>query len=207
VFIFLLFTSFSQKTSEKYITPVYLSLDILAGFGWISILSFISAKLSKRFEKAFLVSSLVVVLISQAMLVWDNYPYFFTFYNPLRGGSKRAGESHFVGVGEGLDEAARFLNQLPGADRSKAISWYGLGPFSFYFDGKTSIIPTGIQWSDGFQARLKKSDYLVVYTNQWYRSIPPELFVILDKVKPIHRVWIEDIEYARIYRIDDISLP
>ena len=124
----------------------------------------------------------------------------------MLGGSKRAGEIRFVGVGEGLDQAARFLNQMPDAENLRVYSWYGKGPFSYFFKGETATIPTGITWSEGFIHKLLSSDYLVVYTNQWYRQIPPELFDILEGVEPFHRVWIEEIEYTRIYKVEDIPL-
>lgn len=207
ILLFLFFASVSEKFSEKYITPVYLSMDILAGFGWFALLGTISSRLAKPLRNIVFVICFVLVFVYQSALVLDNFPYYFTYYNPLMGGSKRAGEQYFVGVGEGLDQAARFLNQLPNADKLKVHSWYGIGPFSFFFDGDTSLIATGITWSDDFIKRLKKSDYLVVYTNQWYRKIPFELFEILKNIEPINQVWLEDIEYARIYRIADIPLP
>jgi hypothetical protein len=147
-----------------------------------------------------------LVLVIQSIGVWDNYPYYFSYYNSLPGGSKIAGQVRLVGTGEGLDQAAKFLNQIPDAENLLVYSWYGKGPFSYFFKGETKAIQKGIKWSDEFSNRLRSSDYLVVYTNQWHRRIPSKLFNILDNVEPIHRVWIEEIEYARIYKVEDIPL-
>ncbi len=86
------------------------------------------------------------------------------------------------------------------------LAWYGKGPFSFYFNGKTSTISTDNTWFGNLDERLREADYLVTYTNQWHRRNPPELFALLDKVEPVHRVWLDGIEYVRIYKISDIPL-
>jgi len=203
---FTLFVSTSYKYSEKYIVPVFLAADIAAGMGWIAAIGTISEKIAIPKRRLFTYTCLSFIFIIQSLLVWDHYPYYFTYYNPLLGGSKRAGEVRFIGVGEGLDQAAAYLNQLPDADNLRVLAWYGKGPFSFYFNGKTSTISTDNTWFGNLDERLPKADYLVTYTNQWHRRYPPELFALLDQVEPVHRVWIDDIEYVRIYKISDIPL-
>jgi 4-amino-4-deoxy-L-arabinose transferase-like glycosyltransferase len=201
---FAIFVSISDKYSEKYIVPVFLATDIAAGLGWVAAIGALGQKFAVPRRRFFTYSCLSLILIIQSLIIWNYHPYYFTYYNPLLGGSKRAGETRFVGVGEGLDQAAAFLNQLPDADKIRVLSWYGKGPFSFYFQGKTSTISTDNTWVGNLDERLKRADYLVTYTNEWYRRQPPELFDLLDKVEPIHRVWIDGIEYARIYKVSDM---
>jgi 4-amino-4-deoxy-L-arabinose transferase-like glycosyltransferase len=203
---FTVFVSFSEMQSEKYIAPVYLTADIAAGLGWLAAIRAISQNIAAPKRAIFTYVCLAMLLLVSSLLVWDHYPYYFTYYNPILGGSQRAGQTRFVGVGEGLDQAAAFLNQLPDADKLRVLSWYGKGPFSFYFIGKTSTISTDNNWEGNLDERLREADYLVTYTNQWYRRRPPELFDLLDRIEPIHRVWIDGIEYARIYKISDIPL-
>jgi 4-amino-4-deoxy-L-arabinose transferase-like glycosyltransferase len=198
--------SIPSKISEKYIIPSYLALDVAAGIGWVALVALLGRHLKTKSVVSLPYILLFLVVAGQSILVWDHYPYYFSYYNPLLGGSKRAGKTRFVGVGEGLDQAAEFLNQMPNAEDLVVQSWYGRGPFSFFFKGKTITIPTGITWSDKFAERLAAADFLVVYTNQWYRRIPPELFDILEDIEPVHRVWLEGIEYVRIYRVKDIPL-
>ena len=47
-------------------------------------------------------------------------------------------------------------------------------------------------------------DYLVVYSKQWTRGIPVGLFTYLAGVEPEHSVWINNIEYARIYDVNTL---
>jgi hypothetical protein len=203
-FYFTILVSIPDKWGQKYIIPGYMALDIISGLGWVAAIGLLSKNLSAK-HKTFLTYALLsLVVVIQSIGVWDNYPYYFSYYNPLLGGSKRAGEVRFVGTGEGLDQAAKFLNQMPEAKNMLVYSWFGKGPFSYFFKGKTKTIPTGIKWSEDYAQKLRSADYFVVYTNQWYRQIPPELFNILEDVEPVHRVWIEDIEYARIYKGEDI---
>ena len=60
----------------------------------------------------------MVVLIIQAVLVLRCHPYYGTHHNLLLGGSRVAQHVlHLGDQGEGLDLAADFLNQRPGAER------------------------------------------------------------------------------------------
>ena len=59
-------------------------------------------------------------------------------------------------------------------------------------------------WGDGLAEKLSVSDYLVVYQNQWYRRIPPIMFDSLDQVEPIKSVWVDGIEYVRIYDVETL---
>ena len=44
----------------------------------------------------------------------------------------------------------------------------------------------------------------MTYSNQWFRNMPPELLDALTPITPEHTVWINGIEYARIYRTDQL---
>jgi hypothetical protein len=41
----------------------------------------------------------------------------------------------------------------------------------------------------------------VVYANQWGRWVPAELFPVIQGIKPEHRIFLNGIEYVRIYNI------
>jgi hypothetical protein len=193
-----------DKRNPRYIIPAYSMLVQLAGFGVLSITMMIYG-IKRKWVKGLLVAVLTASIIYfQIIPVFSSYPYFYSYYNPLMGGSRKAGISRFVGSGEGLDEAARYLNTKTNAQNLTAMSWYGSGCFSYFFSGTTIIIPTAI--GDGYiYDNTGKADYLVVYNNQWRRQIPPELFATLSTITPEKTIWINDIEYARIYEIS--ALP
>lgn len=133
--------------------------------------------------------------------------YYFTYYNPLLGGSKTAGEviARGVGLGEGLDAAARYLNAKQDSQGLKAMSWYHVGPFSYYFSGITKGISSINEFPTERLVAISRVDYLVTYVNQWKRFIPERLIVALESITPEHVIWINEIEYARIYNVNDLT--
>jgi len=72
----------------------------------------------------------------QLAAILQTYPYYLTYYNPFMVEVKSA-TSDDDRLGEGLDQAARYLN----ANRARAgcESWPGIqdGSFSYFFDGET----------------------------------------------------------------------
>ena len=97
-----------------------------------------------------------------------------------------------------MDQAALYLNQKINARELVVSSWYGLGPFSFYFDGEAGNIPGKLTISDWKD--INSSDYIVTYVHQWQRNLPEDLLSELSTKTPEHTIWINDIEYVRIYK-------
>jgi len=204
-FTFTVLLTIPDKSNFRYWIPAYISLLLLAGIGWMALLK----TLMKRFPdlRSRRIGFLLIlgVFLIQLSGIFRTYPYYFTYYNPLLGGSKRAGKSISVGEGEGLDQAGLYLSSFPDAENMTVMSWYGWGSFSYYFSGNTIVFPVTSNWSGGLAKKLSASDYLVVYQNQWYRRIPPDVFDSLDQVEPMETIWVDGIEYVRIYEVE--SLP
>lgn len=205
VFLYVAAVTLVDKRNPRYIIPAYSILVQLAGFGLLSATMWIG-ELKRNWAKGLLLIAIAASFIFFHIIpVISSYPYFYSYYNPLMGGSRKAGISRFVGSGEGLDEAARYLNTKTEAQNMTAMSWYGSGCFSYFFSGTTIIIPTGIG-DDYIYENAGKADYLVVYNNQWRRQIPPGLFAALASTTPEKTIWINDIEYARIYEVATLPL-
>jgi hypothetical protein len=49
--------------------------------------------------------------------------------------------------------------------------------------------------------RFISSDFAVIYIHQWQRGIPKDILEYLAKQQPEHSIWINGIEYARIYNL------
>ena len=197
--LYVVIMTFPTKWAARYALISFMIFDVLVALGIGNLLNLLLKK--KNFIVVGILSLLIVFSFAHAAIT--TYPYYLNYYNPLLGGAKRAGNTRFIGYGEGLDVAARYLANKENASNLTVAAWYGYGPFSFFFPGKTFLIPTGVTWSNNFINMLQHSDYLVVYTNQWYRKIPPELFALLDNFQPEKSVWLNGIEYVRIYRVDD----
>jgi hypothetical protein len=204
VIIYTLGIGYIDKQNPRYMIPAAIALNLLAALGWFAVVGRLNKLKNVPFKHLAIAILMGVIVFFQLGGVIQTYPYYYSYFNPLLGGSRVAGESYFIGSGEGLDEAGRYLSRKPGAEDMTVLSWYGSGSFSYFFSGTTIIIPTGITNNDYIARNLVGADYLVTYTNQWYRRIPPELFEILDNVVPEHSIWINDIEYAHIYAVSEL---
>ncbi|OGO38590.1 MAG: hypothetical protein A2W35_11255 [Chloroflexi bacterium RBG_16_57_11] len=192
------------KTSEKYYLPVYAIFDLIAGIGWYMLADWSKKFVPARLRLVFPYIVLASVVLIQAWLDMRTFPYYVTYFNPMLGGNRRANQVLTIGSGEGLDLAAEHLNQKPNARQMKAMSWYGIGPFSYYFDGESIPLYGSKKWDSHLIARLQQMDYLVIYANQWQRQIPGGLFPWLAGLEPERRVWFDDIELARVYDVKSI---
>jgi hypothetical protein len=105
-----------------------------------------------------------------------------------------------IGWGEGLDQAALYLNNKSNVEQLQAFSWYANGPFSFFFQGQSKNITSNTFTQEDWQT-LNESDYLVIYIHQWQRDMPAELLSHIQQWEPEHSVWINNIEYAKIYKV------
>jgi hypothetical protein len=192
--------SLSGKKSDRYLLPVHGPLILVATLGWFILLQAIQERLANRISQTKLrigtIFLLGVIIFFQLLGVLQTFPYYFTYYNPLMGGNKKAPEVMMIGWGEGLDQAARYLNAKPDANMLRVQTWYHNGPFSYFFEGDTI--------DEDFDANLEnlqEADYYVVYFHQWQRLRPSEEFIsYIDQQDPEHIVYINGLEYARIYR-------
>jgi hypothetical protein len=190
VFFFLVFMTIGEKKQDRYLLPVYPLLIALAGAGLSKAVDFL--KMAKRPQLPAYGLPLAV-LVTQLLFVLPHYPYYFTYFNPLLGGLPRAAQTVTVGWGEGLDQAAAYLNQKPGADELRVSAWYE-STFAPFFRGTT------VPYSDQ-KGKALAGKYIVFYINQQQRQFPDtELWryvnahYAVDKVIPV-----EGVPYIWIY--------
>jgi hypothetical protein len=108
----------------------------------------------------------------------------------------------FVGWGEGLDDAARWIRRQPGGDQARIAAWYADGPFSYFSTG--TAVPMGysspLSWLD--------TDYAVTYVNQWQRQLPsPAAVAWFASQEPVHEVTKNGLVLARVYDLRQTLLP
>jgi hypothetical protein len=135
------------------------------------------------------------VCLVQLSGVLQTNPYYLNYYNPLLGGDRKAQEVMLVGWGEGLDQAARYLNEKPGAEGMKIYSWSADGCFSYFFKGSAGTIDYDMDVRN-----LRRGDYVVFYLNQLQRQAPSdEILDYFAQFDPEHVVRIGNLDYAWIY--------
>lgn len=203
--LFTVFMTIGAKKFDRYLLPIYLPLDLVAGVGWVSIVNWIGRQQSRRWLQALAPAIVLVALAWQVTGTAASYPYYFSYYNPLLGGTRRAPEVMMVGWGEGLDQAARHLNQQD-ADPPQVMLGLWSGTFSYLFDGP-------VKWSDFAPGKetiqtWEDSDYAIIYINQWQRGrLPHELVDYFMNEAPALVVRVQGVDYAYVYDLNDIPPP
>jgi Dolichyl-phosphate-mannose-protein mannosyltransferase len=198
--LFAVMMSLGAKKFDRYIIPSFPPLDLVAGIGWAALLGWVWGRPKQPAARWAAVGLGVLVIGSQVFLAGRTYPYYLTYYNPLLGGSAKAPEVMMIGWGEGLDQAARYINQEPGAENLTVMSYYQDGSFSFFFDGKTLGQPK--HWQGGEALQAEGVDYVVLYANQWQRQLPDQAMLNYFAAQtPEYIVSLDSLEYARVYKI------
>jgi 4-amino-4-deoxy-L-arabinose transferase-like glycosyltransferase len=120
--LFAVMMSLGAKKFDRYLIPSFPPLDLVAGIGWAGLLGWLWGRPRQPLWRWVAVALGVLAIGSQAVLAGRTYPYYLTYYNPLLGGSAKAPEVMMIGWGEGLDQAARYINGLPRSERMKVMS-------------------------------------------------------------------------------------
>jgi len=123
---FLLMMTLGAKKWGRYILPTIAAIDILAAWGLVEASRLISQTQRLSRVKWFPTLIITLALVIQAIVVLRHYPYFGTHFNQLLGGSRVAQHILPLGLqGEGMDLAADYLNDFPGADRLRVAMQKG----------------------------------------------------------------------------------
>jgi hypothetical protein len=201
--VFALVLNLSAKKFDRYLLPVYVALNLVAGVGWIAVVRWLRAGWrSSACRWAWALVPCIAVLIQMGSAL-QAFPYYLTYYSPLMGGSERAPKTMMVGWGEGLDQAARYLNEQPDADELNVMSWYEPGCLSYFFEGTSTPIPYGDLGDANVQDAVNADFVVLYYTQHVQRQVVGELIELLSPYPVAHSVWIDGIEYVRIYKMGD----
>jgi hypothetical protein len=190
--------SFGGQKYDRYLLPVFAPLDLAAAWGWFVLLNSLVRRFDRRFSRMAAGALAAGLVLIQALGLAQSFPYTYTYFNPLLGGLKSAGNVMMLGWGEGLDQAASYLNSLPGAGRLRVAAWYG-DIFTFFFRGVTDVIDENTSLAD-----LQGADYAVIYIQQVQRQVPsPEFLAYFTRLTPEYTVRIDGVDYAWIYRLGE----
>ena len=121
------------------VLPVYFAVGLFSAISllWLATLlaKYLPVAMSRlKLTPARLVGMLVLL---QALFVLLYHPYYLAYFNPLMGSYRTAPYQLNVGWGEGLDVAARYLNEQEiKQDPLTVASWYS-NQFAPYYNGQT----------------------------------------------------------------------
>ncbi len=196
VLLFIVPISVIGRRGDRYPLPVYLALDLLAAVVLVQIGESANQRIGKLFKTQSAIHNLQFAICGLLLFILilptlTTYPYYFDYFNPLVGGGRTAPYLINVGWGEGLDQAAAYINQLPDASQKTVAAWYS-GQFAPFFKGHT------VDLSSNEPALT--ADYTVTYINQVQRGFPSQelLFYFRDR-QPLHTVRLAGVDYAWIY--------
>jgi hypothetical protein len=199
---FILFMTIAGKKFDRYLLPALPPLLLLAGWGWAQL-----AARMKWFQQTSWRPIAMFALVGALQLAsaLPTYPYYLSYYDPLMGGSGQAPQTMMLGWGEGLDQAADYINHQPDVQPGDAAAWYSVS-FNLMTSAAADDIPVQLQLSQPQLDGLLAKKYLVIYIHQWQRGTPQNLLDRLQGLDPEYRVMINGIEYVRVYHLDKEAL-
>lgn len=192
-----LFVAASDKKLVRYFLPAFPIIDVFAAMGLFWLLARLTqfgwCGIIRRWSLP-LVGG--VILLGQGGLALNHYPYYFTYYNPLLGGTP--GAAHLMtieGWGEGLNETATYLNQKPAAESLRVVVEMWCSTFGPFFVGKVNCLNSSV-------GGIMRADYIVYYYNVVQRELQwIEQWRYFDRHHlPEHRVTLHGLDYVLIYR-------
>ena len=201
---FLLMMTLGAKKLDRYILPMVPALGVLAALGLAGAYGWLRDQMTAVAARGdgaaasppvpqtpWRATAAALVVVLAAWPAAATYPYFLSYYNPLLGGGPAAQRTVMVGNGEGLDQVAAWLNQQPNAPDQWVVS--------HSFDIlQARIVGSGEALRDRVPSN---ADYLVLYRFQIQIGHSPRVLdEYLNRQTPVHAVWINGIEYARIYK-------
>jgi len=190
------------KKYDRYLLPIFPLLDIMAAVGLIELGGLVSQCFQRRSE--FQVPSsrsqrlrtldlglgiLIVLLLVQTGHILSYHPYYLAYYNPLLGGPQQASRVLRVGWGEGMDQAARYLNGKDDAAQLR-VATPSVPLLAPLFEGQT--IPLK-------RDKLVNADYVVLYVDDVQLGKPLIITTVREGLEPEYVVRLHGVDYVWIY--------
>jgi len=193
VILFTLFMTMGAKKGDRYILPVFPMIDLLVGIGLWQLAHSRWRRADGSSATGPLPSAIgywVALPVVQALLVLPYHPYYLSYFNPLADWGQATGRTLEVGWGEGMEQAAAYLNTKAQGRPQVAAVWV-VASFAPYYAGS-------IQHISGFDPAT--TDYVVLYVSQVQRHIFGE---VIDRFWPSQVpevvVRIHGLDYAWVY--------
>jgi hypothetical protein len=188
----------AAKGFDRYLLPIFPALDLLAGLGLWRLAILLagalprSVALASRQRLAGMVAG-AAILLAGGWWIAGAWPYELTYANPLLGGNPAAHRTIASGWGEGLDVAARYLNERTGGGRLPV----GM-PGEIYTTVLDAQLSGTVAPAEGFDAGAY--DAFVVYLrNNQLGERPPFFDDELLSWVPEETVVLNGVPYAWIY--------
>jgi 4-amino-4-deoxy-L-arabinose transferase-like glycosyltransferase len=195
VIVFAVGLSPFPKKLDRYLVAAFPALNILAAVGLVGGATWLARRFSRRLLAPGLAA--LVALVALANAAWY-HPYGIAYYNQLFGGTRAGVQTFLVGEGEGLGEAAAWLNAQPDITGVTVTSTMEHSLQASLRDGAQALSEKG----RGLDAA---TGYVVVYIRhmqRWEQTGPPPPYDrFYRRVPPTHAVTIRGVDYVHIYQV------
>jgi hypothetical protein len=200
VFMLLMFAVLQGRDSAHYVLLTYLAFDLCAALGLLALFDWITKNKARLSNLGF-----ALLLTIQSLFVFGFYPYYYTYYSPIMEARQPGVQNGNYGYGEGLDLAAKYLNEKNDARSLTVFAYWGDGLFSYFSDSHTIMLVNNYykpELKEDLLTDLRHSDYIVIYY-QPQKSFVRVMNVVnaLEPYPPERVIWMNGIEYIRIYDI------
>jgi hypothetical protein len=198
--------SLGSKKFDRYVLAIYPPLALVAAAGWTAACRWVRQHCSPTAARATITVLVLSLVGAQIALARAAFPYYFSYYNPLLGGTSAAPAVMMVGWGEGLDQVARYLDSRADVPSPRVMIGVWGGTFSYFFHGR--IRDSKFAPGEATIRDWKRSDFCVIYINQWQRQqIPNELLEYLSRRTPAFVLRLQGLTYAYVYDIRGVPPP
>lgn len=189
----LLFTiaiSLGAKKFDRYLLPIWPTLEILGAAGLMALLDLRSVPAHLR--RAVTVSVFLLASVPTMALDAWYHPYYLAYFNPLLGGGAAAQQNMLVGWGEGMEEIGAWLSRRPDIGNGPILSW--IPPTLVYF------VPQ--QVNDLTEPNIKQlSSYAVLYARSVQRQESAVAEAYARQTPPLYTLQRYGITYATIHQL------
>lgn len=182
--------SLGPKKFDRYLLPAFPLLELVAAAALVE-----SARRAAPQVRRLWIGLLAALGAVQLLALVLLHPHQLAYYNPLLGGGASARQLLLVGWGEGLDQAAAYLNSLPNADSLQVVSWYP--------EAMAPLLRGRALSTRDYSA--SRTDYVVLYVNEEQRELGGPLARQLALQPPAHEVRLNGITYARVYAVPRVA--
>ncbi|HEU5016018.1 MAG TPA: glycosyltransferase family 39 protein [Roseiflexaceae bacterium] len=198
VILFMVGISASPKKFNRYLVPAFPVVDMLAAAGLLGIGT--DARWlwqHPRARQAVPAGVLAVVTVASVANTMAWHPYSIAAYNQALGGAMAGANTFQTGWGEGLEQAADWLNEQPDITSVLVASTLA--------DPLQRYLRHGAQVYTPNQRLQPKTGYVVVYIRSTQEpSLPAPFDEWYGKVAPLHVVSVHGVPYAWIYQVPPV---
>ena len=200
VILFIVAMSFFAKKLDRYLVVTFPAVNILAAYGLVQTASLWQKTTAQqttviqRYAPALVV--LVVALLAIGNTAWW-HPYGVAYFNQLTGGIQTGVRTILIGEGEGLGDAAKWLNRQPDITGVTTTSTMIHTLQAFLRDGAQAVSPNDGKLDDA-------TGYILVYIRhmqRWGNDPPPPYDQYYGRLPPTHAVTVHGVDYAHIYQV------